>query len=464
MVLTDKKLSVLAGVAAALLVVTVVVHSSSLFESAGDFTPGSLLIQGLDPKIVAEISISQGKDSVTLQRTKDGFSIKERQGYPVLADKVNGLFINLLGFRCDELVTANKDNHKELGVAADDKGTTVIKLFDKGGKIIAGVAVGGRASRGSGVYIRSIDKDEVYASSNRASFSTSISDYVQTELIKVGKDDVVEVTVAGKDSTFTAARDKDDKIVLQNVPQGKRAKDSDLESLFDVLSNLTLDDIAVDASVAAAPDTTFTCKTNKHATYTVQLSKKDDKHYAKLSVKGPDDALIQKSMMISQDDPQAELDKKAAVLTANDKAKEFNELHNNWVYEIPSWPAGRMRRSLADLIEDIPDGDNPEKITASHILIGYKGSSRSEATRTKAEARKLAEDILAKAKAPGADFAALAKEHSEGPSGKNGGSLGEFDKNTMHENFTKGAWKLKVGDISDIVETPFGFHVIKRTK
>jgi len=463
MVLTDKKLSILAGVAAALLVVTFIVHSSGLFESTGDFTPGSLLIQGLDPKIVTEVSIASGDDSVTLQRTKDGFAIKDRQGYPASTDKMNSLFINL-DIRCDEKITSNKENHKELGVAADDKDATVVKLTNNAGKIITGVVVGDRAARGSGVYIRTVDKDDVYAASKWVSFSTNISEYVETDLIKVAKDDVTEGTVAGKDGTYSVVRDKDNKIVLQKIPAGKQAKDSEVESLFDALSDLTLDDIAADPSVAAAPDVTFTCKTSKHATYTVQLAKKDDKHYVKLSVKGPDEELVQKSMRIGQDEPQAELDKKAAVLTANDKAGAFNSLHNNWVYEISSWAAGKMRKPLSDLIEDIPDADDPDKITASHILIGYKGASKSEATRTKDEARKLAEDILAKVKAPGADFAALAKEHSEGPSGEKGGDLGEFDKNTMHENFTKASFKLKVGEISDIVETPFGFHVIKRTK
>ena len=464
MVLTDKKLSILAGVAGVLFVVTVIVYSGGFFSSETDFASGSLLIQGLDPKTVSTITIDQGGDSLTLQRTKDGFTVAQRQGYPVPSDKINSLFINL-DIRCEDKVTENKDNHKDLGVAVDDKEATVVKLLDKDGKVLTGVVVGGRPSRGSGVYVRSVDKEIVYTAEKWVSFSTKVSDYVDTELVKVAKEDVVEVTVAQKDSTYTVTRDKDGAVVLQNAPKGKRAKQSDVESLFDALSSLTLDDIATDAALAADPDTTFTCKTSKHATYVLKLSKKDDKHYVKLAVEGPSAELVQKSMMIAANEPQAELDKKAAVLTANDKAKAFNLLHNNRVYEIASWSAGKMRKPLTDLIEDIPaPTTNPAKVTASHILIGYKGSSKSEATRTKAEARKLAEDVLAKTKAHGANFAALARKHSEGPSKDKGGDLGEFGKGAMHENFEKAAWKLKVGEISGIVETPFGFHVIKRTK
>ena len=466
MVLTDKKLSILAGVAGVLLVLTVIVYSGGFFGSARDFESGSLLIQGLDPQKVSRITIDKGSDSLALQRTDEGFTITQRQGYPASTEKVNALFIKCFEIRCDGKVTESKDNHKDLGVAAGDKEATVVKLLDNAGKVITGVVVGGSVSRGRGVYVRPVDKDVVYATDKWVSFSTKASDFVDTELVKVAKDDVVEVRVEQKDSTYTAIRDKDGGVILKDkdVPKGKRAKQSDVESLFDALSDLSLDDIAADAAVAANPDTTFTCKTSKHATYVVKLSKKDDKHYVKLSVKGPSAELVEKSTMIGENEPQAELDKKDAVLTANRKAGEFNARHNNWVYEIASWSAGKIRKPLTDLVEDIPKDEDPEKITASHILIGYKGADRSKATRTKAEARKLAEDVLVKVKAHGADFAALAKEHSEGPSGKKGGDLEEFGKGAMDKNFEKAAWKLKVGEISGIVETPFGFHVIKRTK
>jgi parvulin-like peptidyl-prolyl isomerase len=463
MVLTDKKLTILGVLAGLLLVATIVVYSGILFRPAKDFTTGALLIQGLDPKTVSEITIDQGGESLGLKRTDKGFVVTQRQGYPVPAEKINSLFVNL-DIRCETKVTESKDNHKELGVSADDKEATVVKLLDSSGKELAGVVVGGSASRGPGVYIRAIDSDTVYTTSKRVSFSVKPSDYVNTDLLKIAKEDVLEVSVTQKDSTYIAARDKEGAVVLQNLPKGKRAKQSDVDNLFDALSNLTFDDIALDASVAAAADTTFTCKTSKHATYILKLTQKDDKHYVKMSAVGPPKDIIEKSMMIRPDDSQAELDKKAAVLTANDKAREFNDRHANWVYEIASWSAGKLTKPVGDLIEDIPADDSPEKITASHILIGYKGSSRSEATRTKAEAQKLAEDVLTEAKAVGADFAALAAKHSDGPTGKAGGSLGEFDKKTMHENFTKGAWELKVGEISGVVETPFGFHVIKRTK
>jgi parvulin-like peptidyl-prolyl isomerase len=99
--------------------------------------------------------------------------------------------------------------------------------------------------------------------------------------------------------------------------------------------------------------------------------------------------------------------------------------------------------------------------------VAYKGGQRArpDITRSKAEAKKRAEEALKKAKAPGADFAKLVGEYSDEPgAAQRGGSLGSFTRNRMVKPFSDAAFELKVGETSDVVETGFGFHVIKRTK
>jgi hypothetical protein len=105
-------------------------------------------------------------------------------------------------------------------------------------------------------------------------------------------------------------------------------------------------------------------------------------------------------------------------------------------------------------------------VGASHVLLQYKGSLRAgpNITRSKDEAKKLAGEVQAKAK-KGQDFAELAKQYSDEPGAKErAGNLGKFTKPQMVKPFADAAFALKPGDISDVVETDFGFHVIKRTE
>ena len=95
--------------------------------------------------------------------------------------------------------------------------------------------------------------------------------------------------------------------------------------------------------------------------------------------------------------------------------------------------------------------------TVRHILLLTQGKSEAE----KADIRKKMEDILARAK-KGEDFAALAKQYSEDPGSKdNGGLYEDFGRGKMVKPFDDAAFSVPVGQISGIVETTFGYHILK---
>ena len=99
----------------------------------------------------------------------------------------------------------------------------------------------------------------------------------------------------------------------------------------------------------------------------------------------------------------------------------------------------------------------PEQIKASHILIKVQADAPAD---QKAEARKKLEAVQQKVK-KGEDFATLAKTYSEGPSGPKGGNLGYFRRGQMVKPFEEAAFSLKPDETSEIVETQFGYHLIK---
>lgn len=465
MLLTNKKLGTLAMVAAGMLVLTIVVHLIGGYAPDVYVGKGTLLIQGLDVGKVAKITVQKGSDTVNLTRSDDGgFSVEECSGYPASVKKINELLIKCLEIRVADKVTQSKDNHAELGVTEEGEDTTVIKLFDEADKLLVGVIAGTASPRTGGVHVRLAGQDTVFSTEKGFYITASPTGFTNNALVDVSKDDVQEIEVQlGKD-IYTIIRDKADKIVLSNPPEGKRGKEYEVGSAFGALGNLTFDEVTSASKEPLENTGTFTCKLKKHITYTVRLSKKDDKYFVRLSAAGPSQELIDKSRSISEDEPKSELEKKDAVLTATQKATEFNDRHATWVYQVSSWQAEKMLKPVADLLEDIPPPDEPEEIAASHILVSYKGADRSEVTRSKEEAKKRAEEVLVKVKTDDADFAALAKEFSDGPSKTKGGDLGTFKKGTMHKNFEAAAWKLKVGEVSGLVETPFGFHIIKRAK
>ncbi len=105
----------------------------------------------------------------------------------------------------------------------------------------------------------------------------------------------------------------------------------------------------------------------------------------------------------------------------------------------------------------------PEQVRASHILIKPDISDPNiDPNEAKATAKAKAEDLL-KQITEGADFAELAKTNSGCPSGAKGGDLGFFGKGQMVAPFEKAAFQLKPGQLSDIVETKYGYHIIKVT-
>jgi peptidyl-prolyl cis-trans isomerase D len=105
--------------------------------------------------------------------------------------------------------------------------------------------------------------------------------------------------------------------------------------------------------------------------------------------------------------------------------------------------------------QNLAQYQTPEEVRASHILFKTEGKNEADVQAKAAE-------VLKRAKA-GEDFAALAKQYSEDESNSgNGGDLSYFPRGAMVSEFETAAFSMKTGDISDLVKTSFGFHIIKK--
>lgn len=105
--------------------------------------------------------------------------------------------------------------------------------------------------------------------------------------------------------------------------------------------------------------------------------------------------------------------------------------------------------------------DAVEHVRVQHLVVGFSGAHESNATRTRAEARKIMEDALA-ALSGGESFEEVAARVNEDASRQTGGHLGGFGRGQMVPAFEDAAFALSPGETSGIVETRYGLHIVRR--
>jgi peptidyl-prolyl cis-trans isomerase C len=109
--------------------------------------------------------------------------------------------------------------------------------------------------------------------------------------------------------------------------------------------------------------------------------------------------------------------------------------------------------------------DNPQyfqqedQVAARHIILTTEGVEESERAALREELEGIRQEIV-----DGADFAEMAREHSQGPTAANGGDLGTFGRGQMVPEFENAAFDLEVGEISSVIETQFGYHIVQVTE
>ncbi len=141
----------------------------------------------------------------------------------------------------------------------------------------------------------------------------------------------------------------------------------------------------------------------------------------------------------------------------------------------PSWVGGGMANTgpLFPPAEMEPEeaqptlgSERPDEIGARHVLVMHVDSQAKpeEVTRSREEALARVKECLHKLRS-GADFTEMVIAYSDEPgAAERAGDLGVFRQEVMVKAFADAAFTLKVGEISEIVETDYGFHIIKRTR
>lgn len=343
--MSDQQIRLLAGIAAALLVVTALLYSGISF-GGDDFRPGTALLIGLDPAKIAGIAITSSSGSVSLERTGEGFAITDRDGYPASMQKINELIVTCLDIRLTGKVSDSADAHENLGVGEKSPEAMTVTFTGEDGKTIAGF-IRGKSPESGGVWLRRLDSPTTFVS-DQFNIDTAPTAYLDTQLVKLNKEEIEEVTVEVGSQTVTILRGADKKPSLRNIPAGRDADDDAVTETFDVLADLHFEDITPLADKTLQWDGLYRCRMASGLVYLVRTAKDGEQFYAQVQAVGPQVSEIQ----IDQDESDADLKKKEAILLAVDTANEINQVAGSWIFKLSSWQAEKLRTPMEDLLEE----------------------------------------------------------------------------------------------------------------
>lgn len=472
-----------------------------------------------------KVETAVGKVDLALQDGK--WVVPGRAGFPADLEKLEKLFQKLNQTTAVEMVTSNEKRHSSLGLEWVDGqpvngDATVLSLIGKDGEKVSTLIMGksrqskeqtgGFGAGADGQYLRFAGSNECYLISERVWVDKKTPNWIRHNMAAYPPDDLKSITVDFPEPEKTDVKIfrnlTSEALTIADIPAGKQLKKAQIDSATSFFSTLAVDDVV---AVGTTLEKTAFENPVKVAMETFDGIRLDIR-IGSSDVTVPDTGSV-RLVSITATAPEGLTGEKA------DKVSELAASGARWVYALRAWRVQNLTAELDKYFEDQPKPAEPAqpveaeaapaekapvagataeaapadvaapaptdetaapasvqapevpeapeapltRVSASHILVAWKGADRASAGRSREEADKLIKEIKASL-AKGESFEALAKKHSDCPSGSKGGDLGFFGRGRMAKPFEDAAFALKIGQISDIVETKFGFHLIRRDK
>lgn len=356
------RLSSLATLASVLFVASLglYLYENRLIESP---IQGRDLIQGLDIAQVHKIRIKDQKKEIVLTKEGSRFVLENRHRYMASNEKVNDLLFNLASIKIKERSDIN-EKKAELG---EEARSYDVKLYDANDKTMVSVQVG-KSIDGSANYVKNGREDDVFVSEETVRFSLSDTNYINKLALKVGKDDISEITVKSSKS-FTLLRkelEQESPNPLKDSVEGatpgekkqtswafsegaKAPNEASVAQLVDAASSVNINDFLLeqDDSISELQfDQTLILKTKNQVVYFLEFAQKDKEYFVKMNARTGD---LPKQVQISRQDSQEELKKVEDLLVGQDLVKNFNLRHSGWVYKISKAKFEALMKKRADL-------------------------------------------------------------------------------------------------------------------
>lgn len=374
--MNNRNLVILALIAAIALTVAVIQYRTANQPVRTETATGSYLIQGMDTSSITSIKINEGEGKKLTMRKEGGeFVVADKDGYPADSEKINDLITNLLDVKIQEKVTDSKENFPdlEIGTRAGE-----VRFFNVSGGLITGVCIGKRAPEIDGSYVRLSDSNNVYLAENTPRISVAPSRFLDKQLLNLDTKKITKITVEDPNGKYTITSEPNSSSAkLEGVPEGKQVKGSDYRRVFSALNRLTFDDVRKESNAPTDLkfDHKYICELSDKRIYELQIAKEGESYFLKCRGKytGPENITKQRRKESKQ-----ELEKKEALLLAQQKVQEFNAKCTGWVYEISEYKAENLIKDFGQLVEDIPEPEKEKEAKTGNAAEPVIGPVRSK--------------------------------------------------------------------------------------
>lgn len=350
------------GVAAAIMVIAAALVGA--YDPQPDFDNSGTrdLIQDINPSNIDTVEVMSDGETAKLVRQGSSFVVASKLNYPASVKEINSVIEKCMKIRTDARITDDASDHEELEVREDDPDVQRVRFLDRDGKLIVGVIVAEepKNDQGSGYFVRLEGEDAVYHTTEYISFRGKSLQYVDKSIVDLARDDTARVHAQNASGEYTILSPEKGTVELQNVPEGKKVKGSSHESVFGVAQRLEFADFL---SATEAKDLNFDAvlevETRSKAVYRFETAMKVEPsespdvegaktYYVRASAKyvGPE------QVQMSPDADEEEKKRLEGLMLARDAVDAFNQKHQSWIYELPSYKATAMRKPLEELLED----------------------------------------------------------------------------------------------------------------
>lgn len=313
---------------------------------------GEKVFPGLLERIndVARIVIEHADGKITLENGIQGWTMKDREGYPARTVKIKRSVLGLAQLRLSEAKTRRPEKYaklelRDIGAPGTNKGAKSkrVKLFDGAGEVMADLLVGKRrgalaGTPGGGLYVRKPGEAQTWLAAGDADFSGMPENWLERKIADIKGARVQTVVIRhpdGETVTLSKAAETTKDFTLEALPEGKKVIfQFDLNAIGKALANLQLEDVkkdndgsgggsggGFDDDTAAGGVTAIEFLTFDGLFVQVRIVKRDGAHWLRLEATG-------------------------------EAAEEITARTKGWVYEVSDYTASTLTKRLADLVED----------------------------------------------------------------------------------------------------------------